>query len=127
MPRWRYWNGTRPRTLLGDTRGEMACGICGVTFQLGHRAVRFPRAQGRHALHACCVVETLARSKEPTQLRCPTVNCGAQHPRRDALESAVQADPGLRHWGGWIGQRTVGDEDLRSRGLRYGWDQNSLG
>ncbi|CAN0597055.1 unnamed protein product, partial [Laminaria digitata] len=40
---------------------------------------------------------------------------------------AVQAEPGLRNWAARIGGGTIGDEDLRSRGLWYGWDQNSLG
>ena len=70
-------NGTRPRSLLGDTRGGMACGICGVTLQLGHRAVRFPCVQGRHVLHARCVVEALAKSAAPAPLLYPTANCGA--------------------------------------------------
>ncbi|CAN0575795.1 unnamed protein product, partial [Laminaria digitata] len=62
-----------------------------------HRAVRFPCGQGRHVLHARCVVEALARGAAPAPLRCPAVDCGALHPRRDALEAAVQADPGLRN------------------------------
>ena len=105
----------------------MACGVCGITLQLGHRAVRFPYRQGRHVLHARCVVVALARGAAPAPLRCPAVNCGVQHPRHDALEAAVQADPGLRNRAGRMGGGTIGDENLRSRGLWYGWDQNSLG
>ena len=119
-------NGTRPSAFLGDTRG-VACGVCGITLQFGHRAVRFPCEQGRHVLHARCVVEALARGASPATLRCPAVNCGAQHSRRDTQEAAVQADPGLRNRAGKIGGGTTGDEDLRSRGVWYGWDQNSLG
>ena len=78
-------------------------------------------------LHALCVVEALARGAAPAPLRCPAANCGAQHPRRDALQAAVQADPGLRNRAQRMGGGTKGDEDLRSRGLWYGWDQNSLG
>ena len=55
-----------------------------------------------------------------------TVNCEAQHPRRDASEAAVQEDPGLRYRVRRMGGRITGDEGLRSRGLWYGWDQNSL-
>ena len=29
-------SGTRPRALLGDTQGEVACRVCRVTVQLGH-------------------------------------------------------------------------------------------
>ena len=56
-----------------------------------------------------------------------TVNCEAQHPRRDASEAAVQEDPGLRYRVRRMGGRITGDEGLRSRGLWYGWDHNSLG
>ncbi|CAN0556113.1 unnamed protein product, partial [Laminaria digitata] len=73
------------------------------------------------------VVQALARGAAPAPLRCPAVDCGALHPRRDALEAAVQADPGLRNRAARMGGGTIGDEDLRSRGLWYGWDQNSLG
>ena len=67
------------------------------------------------------------RGAAPAPLRCPAVNCGAQRPRRDALEAAVQADPGLRNQAGKMGGGIIDDEDLRNRGLWYGWDQNSLG
>ena len=63
----------------------------------------------------------------PAPLRCPAVSCRAQHPRRDALEAAVQADPGLRNWATRMGGGTAGDADLRTQGIWYGWDQNSLG
>ena len=82
------------------------------------RAPRAPRSLSGWAL---------ARSAAPALPRCPTVNCAAQHPRRDALEAAVQADPGLRNRTGRMGGGSIGDEDLRSRGLWYRWDHNSLG
>ena len=90
------------------------CGVCGVTLQLGHWEELFPCGQGRHVLHAPCVVETLARGAAPAFLRYPTVNGGAQHPRRDALEAAVQADPCLRNRAGRMGGGGIGEEDLRS-------------
>ena len=43
------------------------------------------------------------------------------------MEAVVQADPGLRNRAARMGGGTAGDADLRSRGLWYGWDQNSLG
>ena len=110
-------NGTSPCALLGDTRGGVACEVCGITLQLGHRAVRFPCGQERHVLHARCVVEDLARGAAPAPLHCPALNCGAHHPRRDALEATVQADPGLRNRASRMGGGTKGDEDLHSRGL----------
>ena len=117
MPGRRPGNGSRPRACLGDTRGGLAYGVCRLTPELGHRAVRFPCGQRRHVLYARCVVEALARSVAPAPLRFPTVNCGAQHPRRDGLEEAVQAYPGLRNRASRIGGGITGDEDLRSRGL----------
>ncbi|CAN0472312.1 unnamed protein product, partial [Laminaria digitata] len=114
-PGKRVGNGTRPRAFLGDTTGGMTCEVCGITLQLGHWAVRFPCAQGRHVLHARCVVEALARGAAPAPLRCPAVDCGALHPRRDALEAAVQADPGLRNRAARMRGGTIDDEDLRSR------------
>ena len=78
-------------------------------------------------LQARCVVEALARGTAPAPLRCPYVDCEARHPRRDTLEAAVHTDSDLRNRAARIGRETLGDEDLRSRGLWYGWDQNSLG
>ena len=45
-------HGTRPRAFLGDTRGDVACGVCRVTLHFGHLAVRFHCGQGRHVFHA---------------------------------------------------------------------------
>ena len=121
-------DGTRPRTFLGDTRRDVGCGVCRITLQLGYRAVRFPCGQGRLGLRACWVVEALARVAAPAQLRCQAINSGGHHPRRDALDAAVQTYSGLRDRATRMGRRIAGDEDLRSRGVWYGgWDQNSLG
>ena len=79
-----------------------------------------------HVLHTCCVVETLARGVAPAPFRYPAVNCGTQRPRQDALEAAVQADQRLRNRVAWMRGGGIGDEELRTRGLRYGWDSNSL-
>ena len=125
----RLRNATRRRGFFGDTRGGMAYGVCRLTLQLGQWAVRCPCGQGCHVLHARCVVGALARSTAPAQAPrwYPTVNSGAQHPRRDALEAAVLADPGLRNRARRMGRGNIGDEGLRTRRLWYGWDQNSLG
>ena len=48
--------GTCPRAFLGDARGGKACGVCRLTLQPGHRAVRFPCGQGRPVFHVRCVV-----------------------------------------------------------------------
>ena len=113
-------NGERPRAFLGDIHGDVACGVCRLKLQLGHRAVRFSCWQGRLVLHARCVVEALTTGVAPAPLRCPAVTCRAQHPRRDALEAAVQTDPGLRNRAAHNRGGTAGDADLRSRGLWYG-------
>ena len=118
-------SGECPRAFLGNTQGDVACGVCRVRLQLGLRAVRFPCGQGRHVLHARYVVEALGRSMSPAPLRCPAVRCRAQHPRRDALEAALQADAGLRNRAARMGGGTAGEVGLR--GLWYGWNQNSLG
>ena len=119
-PGRRPGNGTCPRDFLGDTRGGTACGVCGVTLHVGHRAVRFPCGQRRHALHAHCVVEAFASNAAPAPLRCLAVNCGAQHPRRDVLEAAVHADLGLCNRARLMGGEIMGDENLCRRGLWYG-------
>ena len=103
-------NGTHPRAFIGNTTVRVACGVRGVTRQLGHRAVRFPCGQGRHVLHARGVIEALARGTAPAPLRCPAADCGARHPRRDALEAAVQSDPGLRNRAAQMVGGTIGDE-----------------
>ena len=136
VPGRRSGNGTRPRAFLGDSNGGMACGVCRLTHQLGHRAVCFPCGQGRHVLHARCVVEALARSAAPAPLRCPTVNCGAQHPRSRTRSPTLEVGrargsgprkSGSPQSGSADGGATIGDEDVRSRGLWCGWDQKSLG
>ena len=104
-------NGTGPRAFLDDTRANVACGVYRVTLQLGYRAVRFPCEQELHVLHVRCAVEAVARSAVPAHLRCLAVNGGAQHPRRDALEAVVQADPGSSQLG-----RADGRGDHRRRG-----------
>ena len=54
-------------------------------------------------LHARCVVEALAGGAGQAPLRGLEVNYGAQHPRRDALEAAAQADANLPNRAARIG------------------------
>ena len=54
------------------------------------------------------------------QLRSPALKMGR-------AGGSGQADPGVRNRVGRMGGGTIGDEDLRSRGHWYRWDQNSLG
>ena len=96
-PGRRPGNGRRPRAFLW--RHKRRNGVRGLRCNAPARApaIRFPCGQGRHVRHARGVVKTLARGAAPAHPRRLTVNCGAQHPRRDALEAAVQADPDLRN------------------------------
>ena len=113
-------NEELPRAFLGDTQGDLTCGVCRVTLQLGHRPVHCPCGQGRRVLRAHCVVEALARGVAPVPLRFPAVSCRAQHPRRGTWEAAVQADPGFRNRAACMRGGTASDVDLRSRWLSYG-------
>lgn len=119
-----------PGTFLADTPRGVAYGVCRVTLQGGHRAVRIPCGQGCHLWqrhHVGCVVEALVRVAAPAPLRCPEVNCVARYTRWGSLKAMVQPDPGLRIWARRMEGGITGDEDRRSRRLWYGWDQNSQG
>lgn len=67
------------------------------------------------------------RGATTAPLRCPDVNHRTQHMRRDALETAVQVNPGRRSRAERTGYGVTGDADLHTRGLWYGWDMNGLG
>jgi len=81
-------------------------------------------------LHARCVIEALAKGTAPALLRYPAANCRARHSWWDALEAAVQAEPGLAvGQRGWEGRVTT-DADLRSQRLvvvRIGSEQPGSG
>lgn len=49
-----------------------------------------------HVIHARCVLSNLESGGEQA-LGCRVTGSGAQHPRRENLEAAVQADAGLRY------------------------------
>lgn len=52
-------------------------------------------------------------------LACSECECGARHERREALDAAVQADPGLRDAAAALrGRSEAGDEGYR-KGLYY--------
>ena len=53
--------------------------------------------------------------------------CGAHHRRREALEAAAQADPGLRDAALALTGRPEDDDEGHRQGLYYPWDQDSLG
>ena len=68
--------GTRPNAVLGDTLGDVACGVRRVTLQLDHQEVCLPCGEGLYVLHARCEVEAFAKSAAPAPLRCPAASCG---------------------------------------------------
>ena len=120
-------DGTPPHAFLGDTRGDVVCGVCRVTLKLVHRTVRVPCGQGRHGWLSSTLVVWLRPSRESrhqhhsaarSQLRSPAAETGR-------TGGSGQADPGLRYGAARMARRTAGDDDLRSQGLSYGWDQNS--
>ena len=51
----------------------------------------------------------------------------ARHVRRETVEAAVQADPGLRVTAAGLVERPDDGEEERQDGLCYPWDQNTLG
>ena len=60
-------------------------------------------------------------------LICGARSCTTRHGRREALEAAVQADPGLRVTAVAIGWIPDDGEDGRLHELCYPWDQDTLG
>ena len=58
---------------------------------------------------------------------CSERGCGARHGRREALEAAIQADPGLRDAAVALKGRPEEDDEGHLQGLYYPWDQNILG
>ena len=58
---------------------------------------------------------------------CSESRCGARHGRREGLEAAVQADPGLRDAAVALTGRPEEDNEGHRQGLYYTWDQDSLG
>ena len=58
---------------------------------------------------------------------CSERGCGARDGRREALETAVQGDPGLRDAAVALSSRPEEDDEGHLQGLYYPWDQDSLG
>ena len=58
---------------------------------------------------------------------CSERGCGARHGRREALEAAIQADPGLRDAAVALTGRPEEDDQGHRQELYYPWDQDSLG
>ena len=82
----------------GQPRLSRGRGGCSGLVTEGHRVVQPPCG---HPTHARCVVTNLERGGERSLFQCQAAGCGAQHPRQQILDAAVQADPG--RCGGLIG------------------------
>ena len=132
---WRIPQGAREGTQRRDARPCVpgrhprrhgARGLSG-SAQAWQRAVRHPCGQGRHVLHARCVIGALARIAAPAPLRCPAFNCAALHPKRDAPEAAVRANSGLRVRTAWMGGGPQATRTYAVGVVWYGWDQNGPG
>ena len=81
----------------------------------------------RHVMHARCVVNAVRRGGARAPLLCGASACTARNGKREALEAAVQADPGLRITAVGLGGRLDEGEEGRINGLYYPWDQDTLG
>ena len=77
----------------------------------------------QHAMHARCVVNAVRRSGAQASLICGARGCAVRHGRREAIEAAVQADPGLRVTAAGLGGRSDDGEEERQDGLCYPWDE----
>ena len=76
-----------------------------------------------HPTHARCVATNLETGGERSLFECRAAGCGAQHPRRQNLEAANQADPGLRRRADWF---KGGPADAPSGApTLYNWNQDS--
>ena len=78
-------------------------------------------------MRARYVVEAFRRGGSHAQLIYNTRGCTVRHGRRESLEAAVQADPGLRVTFAGLGERPDNNWDERREEVCYPWDQNSLG
>ena len=58
---------------------------------------------------------------------CGERGCGARHGRREALDAAAQADPGIRDAAAALRGRPEQDDEGHRQGLYFPWDQDSLG
>ena len=116
----------RPRAFIDASQDGVICGGCRAAVARGHRVVRLPCGH-RHVMHARCVVEAIRRGGLHVQLICGTRGCTGHHRRRELLEAAVQANPGLRVAVAGLRRRPDNSWGERREELCYPWDQTSLG
>ena len=93
--------------------------------------VRLPCGDENHAIHARCMLVAVrsggAQRGIQAPFGCSERGCGVRHLRREALEAAVQADPGLRDAAVALTGRPEEDDEGHRQGLYYALDQDSLG
>lgn len=81
----------------------------------------------RYFLHGRCVVEAIRRGGSHAQLICGTRGCTSHHGKRESLEAAGQADPGLRYIVEGLGGRPDNNWSEQREGFCNPWGQYSLG
>ena len=122
---------SRLRASLGGNHEHIACGVCTAAINQGHRVVRLPCGDGNHVLHARSVLVAVRSAGARRWIQAPFVcserGCGARHGRREALEAAVQADPGLRDAAVALTGRPREDNERHRQGFYCPWDQDSFG
>ena len=114
----------RPRAFIDASQDGVMCGENRAAVSRGHRVVGLPCGH-RHVMHARCVAEAMGGSH--VQLICGTRGCTGHHRRRELLEAAVQANPGLRVAVAGLRRRPDNSWGERREELCYPWDQTSLG
>ena len=103
-------HGRQPRRR--DLRG------CRAIVARGQRVEGLPCGR-RHVMHSRCVVISVRRSRAQAPLLCGARSCKARHGRREAIEAAVQTDPGLLATAVELGGITDDGEDGRLHGLQH--------
>ena len=97
----------------------------------GYRVVTLPCRDGNDVIHARCVLVTArsggARRGAQAPLVCSERGCGARHGRREALDVAVQADPGLRDAAAALRGVPEEDDEGHRQALYCPWNHHSLG
>ena len=111
---------TQLRAFIADDHIGTSCGGCRATIARGHRVVGLP-SERQHAMHAWCVVNAVRRGGAQASLLCGARGCTVRHGRREAIEAAVQADPGLPVTAAGLGGRPDDGEEERRDGLCYPW------
>ena len=117
---------TQLRAFIADDQSGTTCVGCKATIARGHRVVGLPCGR-QHAIHARCVVNAVRRGGAQASLLCGARGCTVRHGRREAIQAAVLADPGLHVTAAGLGGIPDDGKEERRDGLCYSWDQNTLG